>query len=297
MIIGELIVWGEDREKVRADVEQGRLIGCCTLLWCHILSDVFVWGRLNEGAQMWISMLAAAGWMTNWVTSYELVLLHWHVSVYPGYLVPPSYDSLLGKLIVWGDEREKVRGCVGQHVGCRRLMFFLGDDKEEVRRCVKQHVSFCWLVSVLGKLSWETTGVRCVHHYCCCCCCCCVNAACAFAFWTQLHHESIFVCALAPYLQAITRMLRALDETVITGVPTTGPFHKLILNNEAFRAGDVDTGFIPKHIDSLNTPPPTSKVRKKPLALFAGLVVSSQTTFLQCDECETVYRMMRGLVR
>jgi acetyl-CoA carboxylase biotin carboxylase subunit len=55
-------------------------------------------------------------------------------------------------------------------------------------------------------------------------------------------------------------MLRALDETVITGVPTTGPFHKLILNNEAFRAGDVDTGFIPKHIDSLNTPPPTSRV-------------------------------------
>jgi acetyl-CoA carboxylase biotin carboxylase subunit len=62
------------------------------------------------------------------------------------------------------------------------------------------------------------------------------------------------------HLQAITRMLRALDETVITGVPTTGPFHKLILNNEAFRAGDVDTGFIPKHIDSLNTPPPTSRV-------------------------------------
>uniref|UniRef100_A0A383V4X9 Biotin carboxylase n=1 Tax=Tetradesmus obliquus TaxID=3088 RepID=A0A383V4X9_TETOB len=88
--------------------------------------------------------------------------------LYPDYLVPPNYDSLLGKLIVWGEDREK----------------------------------------------------------------------------------------------AITRMLRALDETVITGVPTTGPFHKLILNNEAFRAGDVDTGFIPKHIDSLNTPPPTSKVKQ-----------------------------------
>jgi len=56
-------------------------------------------------------------------------------------------------------------------------------------------------------------------------------------------------------------MLRALDETVITGVPTTGPFHKLILNHPAFRAGDVDTGFIPKYQDELTVPPPTTKVR------------------------------------
>ena len=88
--------------------------------------------------------------------------------LYPDYLVPPNYDSLLGKLIVWGDDREK----------------------------------------------------------------------------------------------AITRMLRALDETVITGVPTTIGFHQLILNNEAFRAGDVDTGFIPKHADELTTPPPPSKARQ-----------------------------------
>ena len=29
--------------------------------------------------------------------------------LYPGYLVPPNYDSLLGKLIVWGEDREQVR--------------------------------------------------------------------------------------------------------------------------------------------------------------------------------------------
>lgn len=29
--------------------------------------------------------------------------------LYPDYLVPPNYDSLLGKLIVWGEDREKVR--------------------------------------------------------------------------------------------------------------------------------------------------------------------------------------------
>lgn len=29
--------------------------------------------------------------------------------LYPDYLVPPNYDSLLGKLIVWGEDREQVR--------------------------------------------------------------------------------------------------------------------------------------------------------------------------------------------
>lgn len=153
--------------------------------------------------------------------------------LYPGYLVPPNYDSLLGKLIVWGEDREA----------------------------------------------------------------------------------------------AIARMLRALDETVIVGVPTTGPFHKLILQHEAFkwvagagacdvlpwcmwrecgvhvllsctamhqhskarlqglltllpalppppRAGDVDTGFIPKYQEELRTPPPPSKTK---LFMEAKLKKKSKT--------------------
>ncbi|EFN58509.1 hypothetical protein CHLNCDRAFT_140567 [Chlorella variabilis] len=54
---------------------------------------------------------------------------------------------------------------------------------------------------------------------------------------------------------AINRMKRALNEMVVSGVPTTAPFHILILENEAFKAGDVDTGFIVKHADSLKEPP------------------------------------------
>lgn len=81
--------------------------------------------------------------------------------LYPDYLVPPNYDSLLGKLIVWGEDRT----------------------------------------------------------------------------------------------QAIGRMKRALSETVIFGVPTTVPYHLLILENEDFIAGNVDTGFIAKHGDSLTEPP------------------------------------------
>ncbi|XP_015881773.2 biotin carboxylase 2, chloroplastic [Ziziphus jujuba] len=80
--------------------------------------------------------------------------------VYPDYVVPPSYDSLLGKLIVWAPTREK----------------------------------------------------------------------------------------------AIDRMKRALDDTIITGVPTTIEYHKLILDIEDFRNGKVDTAFIPKHEDELVPP-------------------------------------------
>ncbi|HOJ76500.1 MAG TPA: acetyl-CoA carboxylase biotin carboxylase subunit [Bacillota bacterium] len=47
---------------------------------------------------------------------------------------------------------------------------------------------------------------------------------------------------------AIARMLRALDEFEIEGVKTTIPFHKIVLNNQYFRAGDVYTNFIETRI-------------------------------------------------
>ena len=50
-------------------------------------------------------------------------------------------------------------------------------------------------------------------------------------------------------------MKRALQECVIEGVPTTAPYHKLILDTEDFKRGNIDTGFIPKHEEELGTPP------------------------------------------
>jgi len=44
--------------------------------------------------------------------------------------------------------------------------------------------------------------------------------------------------------EAIVRMERALDETIIEGVPTTIPFHKAIISNEAFRKGDFNINFL-----------------------------------------------------
>ena len=44
--------------------------------------------------------------------------------------------------------------------------------------------------------------------------------------------------------EAITKMQRALDEFIIEGIKTTIPFHKALMKNEKFRAGDFDTGFM-----------------------------------------------------
>ncbi|KAL1568743.1 biotin carboxylase 2, chloroplastic-like [Salvia divinorum] len=52
-------------------------------------------------------------------------------------------------------------------------------------------------------------------------------------------------------------MKRALNETTITGVPTTIEYHKLALEIEDFKNGKVDTAFIPKHEQELAEPQPT----------------------------------------
>lgn len=44
--------------------------------------------------------------------------------------------------------------------------------------------------------------------------------------------------------QAINKMKRALDEFVIEGVQTTIPFHRQLMDNPQFRAGDFDTRFL-----------------------------------------------------
>ncbi|MDQ3044679.1 MAG: acetyl-CoA carboxylase biotin carboxylase subunit [Chloroflexota bacterium] len=49
--------------------------------------------------------------------------------------------------------------------------------------------------------------------------------------------------------EAISRMERALAETIITGVTHTVPFHRRILQDPAFRVGDVHTGFIADFLD------------------------------------------------
>ena len=78
--------------------------------------------------------------------------------LYSGYRVPPTYDSLLGKLIVWGETRN----------------------------------------------------------------------------------------------EAINRARRALDEFIITGIPTTIAFHQAVIETPAFRSGDVYTDFVDTQMSDWN---------------------------------------------
>ncbi|MHB8916916.1 MAG: acetyl-CoA carboxylase biotin carboxylase subunit [Desulfocucumaceae bacterium] len=48
--------------------------------------------------------------------------------------------------------------------------------------------------------------------------------------------------------EAISRMARALDEFIIEGVKTTIPFHREVMKNDFFLRGELDTGFIGKHM-------------------------------------------------
>ncbi len=48
---------------------------------------------------------------------------------------------------------------------------------------------------------------------------------------------------------AIDRLRRALDETEIGGVQTTLPFHRAVARSEAFRGGELSTGWVDAHWD------------------------------------------------
>ncbi len=70
-------------------------------------------------------------------------------------------------------------------------------------------------------------------------------------------------------LQAIDRMIRAIDEYKISGVKTTLPFCRFVMNHEAFRTAQFDTKFVEKYF----TPDVKKKKKEDEMevaALFAA---------------------------
>ncbi len=49
--------------------------------------------------------------------------------------------------------------------------------------------------------------------------------------------------------EAIVRARHVLDQFIIEGVPTTIPFLRRIVKDEAFVRGDVDTGFVARKME------------------------------------------------
>jgi acetyl-CoA carboxylase biotin carboxylase subunit len=50
--------------------------------------------------------------------------------------------------------------------------------------------------------------------------------------------------------EAIARMVRAIDEYIITGITTTLPFGRFVMQHEAFTTGNFDTHFVKKHFNT-----------------------------------------------
>jgi acetyl-CoA carboxylase biotin carboxylase subunit len=75
----------------------------------------------------------------------------------------------------------------------------------------------------------------------------------AFAGYTiPPYYDSLLAKVVAwgsTRLEAIARMRRALLEFTVGGVPTTIPFHLLVLDNAFFRRGEVYTNFVQRRID------------------------------------------------
>jgi acetyl-CoA carboxylase biotin carboxylase subunit len=61
--------------------------------------------------------------------------------------------------------------------------------------------------------------------------------------------------------EAIQKMIRAIDEYQISGVQTTLPFGRFVMEHEAFRSGQFDTGFVGQYFtpDKLTPTPPAEE--------------------------------------
>src|SRR5256885_1781079 len=67
---------------------------------------------------------------------------------------------------------------------------------------------------------------------------------------------------------ALQRMRRALRELVIVGLPTSQAFHLRMLDDPAFRRGEVDIGYLERESERLLAPP-VSEPLLRPLAVTA----------------------------
>jgi acetyl/propionyl-CoA carboxylase alpha subunit len=69
--------------------------------------------------------------------------------------------------------------------------------------------------------------------------------------------------------EAVARARRAIGETVIEGTRTTLPFHRWILEQEAFVAGDYDTAYLSRSYHG--TLPPDSALEERQAATLAAV--------------------------
>lgn len=76
--------------------------------------------------------------------------------------------------------------------------------------------------------------------------------------------------------EAIEKMVRAIDEYQITGVQTTLPFCRFVLNHEAFRTGEFDTHFVSKYFTPEVLEPATDPAAAELAALLTARLLTDK---------------------
>ncbi len=71
--------------------------------------------------------------------------------------------------------------------------------------------------------------------------------------------------------QARRRLARALEELKVTGLPTTGPFARAVLEHPDFAAGRVDTGWLERQVEEGGLPGPAPAELLEAAALAAAV--------------------------
>lgn len=78
--------------------------------------------------------------------------------------------------------------------------------------------------------------------------------------------------------EAISRMLRAIEEYQITGIQTTLPFCAFAIDHEAFRSGNFDTKFVEKYFTPDKLKPVQDPEMDEAAAIVGTYLLSSATT-------------------
>ncbi len=76
--------------------------------------------------------------------------------------------------------------------------------------------------------------------------------------------------------QAISRMIRAIDDYEITGIKTTLPFCRFVMNHESFVSGDFDTNFVKQYFKPEVLDPTVNDEYEAIAAAFAGYLTHSE---------------------
>jgi len=90
--------------------------------------------------------------------------------------------------------------------------------------------------------------------------------------------------------EAIEKMIRAIDEYKIAGVQTTLSFGRFVMEHEAFRSGQFDTGFVSKYFTPDKLTPPVDPGEEQVAAVLSAWLLTSEKPVATASQPVAVQR-------